>query len=115
MRRKSVVLLSVVMILLTVALIGATLAVFFSSVNIGARGVADGTKALYIAEAGIAYAINILRSQGESVTQLRKEIGPVSLGEGSFSVKLNLAQSLITSTGDVRGTKRTIQLQYSAL
>jgi len=115
--KQGVVLLSVVIILLTIALIGASLVAFFSSVNIGVQAVADDAKALYLAEAGIAYAVHTLRSQAGAGAggEMGEIIGPVTLGEGAFTVKIDLTQSLITSTGDVKGAKKTIQLQYSAL
>ena len=115
MDRKGVVLLSVVMILLTVAIIGATLVVFFSSVNLSARNVADEAKALYLAEAGISRAIYLLRNQDQTRVDFKQEIGPFSLGEGDYRIKFDLVQSLITSTGNVQGTRKTVQLQYTSL
>lgn len=115
MNGRGVVLLSVVIILLTIALIGASLVAFFSSVNISARRVADGAKALYLAEAGIAQAIHLLRGQAGRGGQLDETIGPVSLGEGTYTVRIDLTQSLITSTGRVYGTTKTVQLQYISL
>lgn len=112
---KGVVLLSVVIILLTIAIIGASLVAFLSSVNISARIVADEAKALYLAEAGIAHAVSILRSQAGKAGPLDEAIDPVSLGEGTYTVEINFTQSLITSTGNVGGTTKTVQVQYSAL
>ncbi len=115
MRKKSVVLLSVVMILLTIAVIGASLVALFSSVDLSARNVVDEAKALYLAEAGVAYTINLLRNQAQSPADFKDAIGPVSLGEGTFTIKLDYLQSLITSTGTVGTAEKTVQLQYSAL
>lgn len=113
--RKSVVLISVIIVFLTIALIGATLVAFFSSVDISSRNFLDETKALYLAEAGIAYAIHILRYQTGSHEELAKSKGPFQLGDGTYMVEINHYQSLITSVGEVNGTKKTVQLQYSAL
>ena len=111
--KKGVILISVVIIFLTIALIGASLVAFFASVNITSRNFAEGAKALYLAEAGIAYAINILRYQTGSHEELAKPKGPFQLGEGTYSVEINHLQSLITSTGEVGGIKKVIQLQYN--
>jgi len=115
MPTKGVVLLSVIMILLTIAVIGASLVAFFSSVSLSAGSMADEAKALYLAEAGIAYAIHMLRNPTENLADFKEEIGPFSLGEGDYRIKFDLVQSLITSTGNVRGIRKTVQLQYSAL
>jgi len=115
MDNKGVVLLSVIIILLTVALIGASLVTFFSSVDLSARTVADEAKAIYLAEAGIAHAIYTLRTKADTTKRPHEVIGPINLGEGTYSVKIDINQALITSTGDVRGAKKTVQLQYRAL
>ncbi|MBL7069456.1 MAG: hypothetical protein ISS34_06320 [Candidatus Omnitrophica bacterium] len=115
MNNKGVILLSVVIILLTIALIGASLVAFFSSVNLAARAMVDEAKAFYLAEAGISHAINLLYSQADAAMDADQIIGPISLGEGEYSIKLDLVQSLIISIGEARGSKITLQLQYSAL
>jgi len=115
MNNKGVVLLSVVIILLTITLIGGSLAAFLSSVNISTGNIADQTKALYLAEAGIAHAIHNLRTEAGEGGILDKTIGPITLGEGTYQVSVDFAQSLITSTGEVRGTRRTLQFQYKPL
>jgi len=113
--RKGVVLLSVVIILLTIALIGASLVALFSSVNISARTIADEAKALYLAEAGVAHAISVLRSQAGEGGNLEQKIGPVKFGEGTYTIRLDFTQSLITSSGTVHGITKTVQLQYASL
>ena len=112
---KGVVLLSVVIILLTIALIGASLVASFSSVNISARNITDQAKALYLAEAGIAHAVHNLRAEAGVGGIVDETIGAVTLGEGTYQVLLDFAQSLITSTGEVRGVRRTLQFQYKPL
>ena len=110
--KKGVVLLSVVILLLTIALIGGSLVAFFSSVNITVRSIADEARALYLAEAGIAQAVYLLRTHAGAGGQLKTTIGPLSLAEGSYTVKLDFGQALITSTGVVRGIKKTVQVHY---
>ncbi len=109
---KGLILLNVVIILLTIALIGASLVAFFSLTNLSVRTTADRAKAFYLAEAGIAHAISVLRSKAGSG---HDRIGPVSLGEGIYEVEIDFSQSLIISTGRVGSSKKTLQLQYSAL
>lgn len=115
MSRGGIVLITVVIILLTICLIGASLVAFFSSVNISARNVADQAKALYLAEAGIAHAVHNLRTQAGAGGILDETIGPITLGEGNYQISVDFSQSLITSTGEVHGARRTIQLQYKPL
>ncbi len=109
---KAFILLNVVIILLTIALIGASLVAFLSLTSFSARTTADRAKAFYLAEAGIARAINVLRNKAGLDSDM---IGPVSLGEGTYEVKIDFSQSLIVSTGRVGGSKKTLQLQYSTL
>ena len=110
---KGFILLNVIIILLTIALIGATLAAFFSLTSFSARRTADETKAFYLAEAGIAHAINVLRNKAGLAHN--NKIGPISLGEGIYEVTIDFNQALIVSRGRVGSSRRTLQLQYSAL
>ncbi len=110
-----IVLLNVIIILLVIAFVGMSLAIFFSAVNISIRTIVDEAKALYLAEAGIARILYILRTRAGASGQLDETIGPISLGEGTYTVKLDFTQSLITSTGNVHGITKTLQLHYSVL
>ncbi|MFH1855995.1 MAG: hypothetical protein ABH836_02045 [Candidatus Omnitrophota bacterium] len=112
---KGIVLLGVIIILLSVGLIGATLATFFITVNISSYRIANEAKALYLAEAGISYAINILRVHAGEEGEIRQTLGPVSLGEGEFTVIIDYPYSLITSMGSVNNVEKKIQLQYAPL
>ncbi|MBU1122079.1 MAG: hypothetical protein ABIH71_06680 [Candidatus Omnitrophota bacterium] len=114
-KKKGVILLSVLIILLTISLIGASLIAFFVSVDLSIRSTADEAKAFYLAEAGVAYAISVLRSKVISMSELEKEIGPIQLGEGTYKVKIDFVQSLIVSTGEINDIKKTVQLQYAML
>lgn len=109
---RGIALIAVVIIMLTIALIGASLIELVASVNLSAQNVLDETKARYLAEAGIAQAIHVLRFSAEGGA-MDKKIGPIRLGEGSFTVTFDFSQSLITSTGTVNGVTKKLQLQYN--
>ena len=110
-RERGVVLLGALIILLTISLIGATLASFFFSVNTVAEVELSRAQALYLAEAGIADTIYQLR-QGGLAGDAEQHVAAKSLGEGDYEVQHDPAAGLITSTGRVRGIKRTIQVKY---
>ncbi len=112
---KGVILLNVIIILLTIAIIGASLMTFFFSVDLFARSVADGTKAFYLAEAGIATAVGSLRNRASIIVGPEQIIGPVSLGEGTYTVKIDIINSMITSSGRVGDMEKTLQLQFNTL
>ena len=109
-----VILLTVVIVLLTITLIGGSLVLLFSSLSISSRTYADETKALYLAEAGIARGLNWLRQEAQTKF-LDNIIGPVKLGEGTYEVKIDFHESVITSIGRVNRVEKKIQLQYKPL
>lgn len=113
--KKGVILLSVVIIMLTIALVGASLIAFFVSVDLSIRSTVDEAKAFYLAEAGIASAINILRGKVVSMTKSEETMGPIKLGDGTYTVKIDYAHSLIISIAEVNSVKKTLQLQYAML
>ena len=115
MNRSGVVLLNVVIILLTIALIGASLVAFLSLVSLSTRTAAEEIKAFYLAEAGISTAVSTLRNKAGVSGNRLYTIGPVELGEGTYEVTIDPLQSLIISTGKVASTQKTLQLYYSAL
>ena len=105
-------LITIIVVMLTLSLIGASLFELGATVNFSARHVLEETQARYLAEAGIAHAIHALRTQaGTPNMELLRE--PVELGDGYFVVSFDLGQALITSTGTVNGVKKTLQLQYN--
>lgn len=115
--RQGVVLLSVIIVLVTISLIGASLLSFITSVNLESQRIAEETKAYYLAEAGFVQSVHMLRNQIQ-VEQLYSEngYGPIRLGEGTYRVRLEQqAQPVIVSVGEVNGTKKTLQLQYMVL
>ena len=116
MNKRGIALITVVVIMLTIALIGASLVELASSVSMSAQNVIDETKARYLAEAGIAQAIHTLRTSAtDSGNKLGETIGPIPLGDGAYTVTFNVKDSLIISVGEVNGVSKKVQLQYSAL
>ena len=114
--RRGIALITVVVIMLTIALIGASLVELASTVNISAHNVIDEAKARYLAEAGIAQAIHALRTSAtDSGEGPGETIGPIPLGDGVYTVTFNVKDSLIISVGEVNGVSKKVQLQYSAL
>jgi type II secretory pathway component PulK len=112
---RGVALIMVVVVMLTMALIGASLAELSSSVNFSVDNILDQTKARYLAEAGIAHALHALRAGQTLDNAVDEEGNPVAypLGEGVYTVTFEPSESLITCTGIVNDTKKTLQLQYN--
>lgn len=114
--RRGVALITIVIVMLTMALIGAALAELSSAVNYSVDNILDETKARYLAEAGIAHALHALRAGSDLSETVDKSTGdPVyfPLGDGGYTVTFNPDESLITCTGIVNETKKTMQLQYN--
>ena len=116
LRQRGVALITVVIVMLTMALIGAALAELSSAVSYSVEGILDETKARYLAEAGIAHALHELRNGSDLEDTVDKNTGdPVyfPLGDGGYTVMYSASESLITCTGIVNQTKKTLQLQYN--
>ena len=113
MNSKGIALINVVIIMLTMALLGASLVELVTSVNLSSQSVMDQAKARYLAEAGIAAAIHKLRSHAGGEAGKEEKIGPVVLGDGVYTVTFNSRESLITSIGIVNDIPKKIQLQYN--
>ena len=111
-RPTGAVLFAVLLILLTISLIGATLASFFFSVTTVAEVDLARAQALYLAEAGIAKAIHQVQQAGSLGGEAQQQIRAVPLGDGEYDTAHDLVAGLITSTGKVRGVRRTIQVKY---
>ena len=107
---EGVILLGGLIMLLTVSLIGATLASFFLSVTTLAEVELTRAQALYVAEAGVAQALHQIRQAGALGGEAEPKIPTTPLGPGSYEVVHEIG--LITSTGTVRGVRRTIQVKY---
>ena len=104
--------MSVLLILLTISLIGATLASLFFSVTTVAEVELARAQALYLAEAGVAQAIHQLRQEGLLGGEAMQQLPPTPLGEGEYEVTNDLTAGLITATGRVRGIRRAVQVKY---
>ncbi len=110
---KGVALITVVIMMFTIALIGASLVELITSVHGSSQRILDETKARYLAEAGIAKAIALLRTRAGAGETLDETLGPTPLGDGAYTVSFNFRESLITSVGEVNGIKKKLQLQYN--
>ncbi|MCH7504865.1 hypothetical protein IID04_04455 [PVC group bacterium] len=113
--QKGIVMITTVILLLTIAFIGASLMLFYYSVNFSAQTRIDEAKAFYLAEAGISYAIFQMRTQAQSLGYGEEALGPMILGSGSYTVEIDYAQSIITSIGEVNGVQKKLQLQFKTL
>ena len=112
--KRGIALITVVIVMLTMALIGASLAELSSAVNYSVDTILDETKARYLAEAGIAHALHQLRSGGElNTVDTEGNLIQYPLGEGAYLVSFDPEESLITCTGIVNEVKKTLQLQYN--
>lgn len=111
-RERGAILMGVLIVMLTVSLIGATLASFFLSVTIVAETELIRAQALYLAEAGVSHTLYELYTAGRMGGEAQTKTEPIPLGEGTFQVRHDVTSGLITSTGKVRGVRRTIQVKY---
>lgn len=111
---SGVILLGVLIAVFTVTLIGAGLAALLFSVSVGSDYEVSQAKALYLAEAGINQAIYLLQSQSGAISPAGEHfIAPAPLGDGTYEVRLDFSEALITSIGQVGAVKRKIQLKYN--
>jgi len=112
--RRGAVLFGVLVVVLTVSLIGASLVALLSSIALTNQYEVNRAKALYLAEAGISQAVFLLKSQAIIIGSEEYFVNPTSLGDGTYEVKLDFRQSLLSSTGKVGGITRTIQLKFNS-
>lgn len=110
---RGAILFGVLIVILMVSLIGASLAALLSSLALTNQFEIKRVKALYLAEAGISYAIHMLKSQAIVAVGNEYFIPPTQLNDGTFEVRIDFSQSLISSTGKCGGLKRKIQLKYN--
>ena len=115
--KRGTVLLGVLIVLLTISLIGATLASLFLSVTAMAEVELERAQALYLAEAGVAQVLHQLRQAGASglAVGISEQVQSASLGEGEYEVRNDPVTAVVTSVGKVRGVRRTIQVRYQPL
>jgi len=114
--KKGAILLIVLIVILTISLLGATLIALFFNVLTSSQIELERTQALYLAEAGIAMATGVLKDQTAvfSKDEPQRIVPTTRLGEGSFEVYSDFSQSTIVSIGECHGTRRAIQVKYSA-
>ncbi len=119
--QKGAVLLIVLIVILAISLLGMTLVALFFNVLTASRIELYRTQALFLAEAGIAKGVSMLKSQagtgvvispGQATLQLI--VPRTELGEGSFEVYSDLPQATLVSYGTSHGVTRVIQVKYSA-
>ena len=113
---RGAILLIVLIVILSISLLGATLAALFYNVLVSSQIELDRARALYLAEAGIARAISLLRTQAGTAANASSEqiIPSTKFGEGKFEVYNDFLQSSIISIGESHGLRRSIQLKYNA-
>lgn len=127
--QRGAVLLIVLIMVLTISLLGATLMALFFNVLTFSQIELDRTRALYLAEAGIAKALGVLKNQAgvgaapespakadEATGTKRSDriIAPTQLDGGYYEVFNDFLQSTIISIGTSNGVRRTIQVKYNA-
>ena len=110
------ILLIVLVVSLTVSLIGATLFVLYYNVLTTSQIELYRAQALYLAEAGSAQTINMLKNQAGAIipSPTNQIIPQTKLGEGSYEVFGDMAESTMLSVGTSHGVQRKIQLKYNA-
>ncbi len=110
------ILFIVLIVSLTMSLIGATLFVLYYNVLTTSQIELYRSQALYLAEAGIAKTIHLIKNQSGStnLVQTNQIIPKTPLGEGYFEVFGDLSESTVVSVGNSHGFERRIQLKYNA-
>ena len=103
--QSGVALITVVIVMLTMALIGASLAELSSAVNFSVDTIVDETKARYLAEAGIAHALHhytalIAHRLGVGASPNTNGLTPATLHEAQQ--QLDELDALLTRTHHAR-------------
>ncbi len=111
---RGAILFGVLIVVLTVSLIGASLVALLSSLALTNQYEVNRAQALYLAEAGISQAVYLLKNQAIIVRGDEFFVTPTKLADGTYEVKVDFNQSLMSSTGRVGGISRTIQLKYNS-
>lgn len=112
--KRGAILFGVLIVVLTISLIGASLVALLSSLTLTNQYEVNRAQALYLAEAGISQAVSLLKNQAIIVRGEEFLVPPTRLDGGTYEVKLDFNQSLMSSTGRVGGISRTIQLKYNS-
>lgn len=111
-KKRGAILIGVLIILLTITLMGSTLAAFFTSVTTIADVELSRAQALYLAEAGISRALYELHQASLVGGAAPSSYKNVPLGQGTYTVNHDLLSGVITSTGEANGVQRTVQIRY---
>ncbi len=109
---RGAILIGVLIILLTITLLGSTLASFFISVTTIADIELARAQSLYLAEGGIARALYELHQASILGTTTATSYDNVPLGPGTYSVTHDIYSGVITSIGKSQGVERVIQIKY---
>lgn len=111
--KKGAILLTVIVVLVFLAVMGMSLlGLLFSRTTLTSLAI-DRLKAFYLAEAGVASAINELRTELDSDGNGIGNVAVVKLGDGVFSAQHNPQTFIITAFGEVNKTRRTVQIKYA--
>jgi len=106
--RKSSVLILVYLVIVVVLALSASLVYMIVNTRINFKNIEDNTKAFYLAEAGLDYGVNYVKSTfNTSLLPYTKD-----LGEGSFTVSvspLGTDRVKIVSTGTIGNLSRTLE------
>lgn len=113
--KKGYILIITIIMLSFFTLVGLSLiALLFSRITIVQNEV-ERQEALYLAEAGLAKALNEIRTDVDYDKDGIGNIPTTKLGPGTFYAVHDYKTSTITAFGEVNKSVRTIQISYSAL
>lgn len=101
-------------VLMFLAVFGAALVVMIFSKMHSATMAMDRLKAFYLAEAGIAKALNEVKKNEDFHGDGIGAIPETSLGEGTYKVEHDIEQKVFISTGEVNANKRVIFIKYES-
>ena len=112
---KGIVLITVIIIFSFLGIIGLSLIILTYSTLITVESEIQRFKAFYLAESGIAVALNALKRGTEISGDIYYEIGPEELGSGSYKAIIDSATGTITGIGEIDDIQRTIEVKYKIL
>ncbi len=112
---KAFALIGILVILIFLSLIGAALINFVFNLSNSSNLEIDSTKALYLAEAGINYAIKELKTDIDLDNAGFGNAPMTKLGDGFFMVKHNPELFTLTATGIANRVRRSIEVNYSSM
>jgi len=110
-----VLLLAALVILCFLSVLGLSLTTYLFSQTMSLTLELDRLKAIYLAEAGLAMAINELRTENDRDYNGLGNVKPAPLGGGFFSAEHHMASSSIIGIGDYNKIKRRVMIKYVSL